>query len=425
MKNDTAIAEKIMDLIYKSLISPNFYSQSIAVVASLILSILTYKIILRFVISRINKDSSLNDNLVKLTNSYLVPLLLPLIMTFFLVIGLSIFSQFFKEAILFSATLQLMILFLFLRFLRISSNNSFIANSLGLFLMPALVLDILGLLDTIIKYLDHYAIEIGEIRVSIYLVIKAFIILLIVFWASNLISKKTKTFIKNNQKIKLSTKIIINKFIDLLLYFIFFVVALRLFGFDMTTITVIGGAVGVGIGFGLQKIASNFISGIILLFEKSIEVGDLIEMDNGSISGYLKSFSARYGLIETMDGKEIMIPNEDFITSKVTNLTHSHNRIRIEINLGVAYGSDLKLVRELMIEAAKEYERCLHYPETECHPVNFADFDIRFTLFFWVNDVTAGRMNARGTVLMSIWKKFKQHNIEIPLPQREIKITHH
>jgi small-conductance mechanosensitive channel len=287
--------------------------------------------------------------------------------------------------------------------------------------MPTLVLDIFGLLDSTIDYLDDYAFKIGNVRISVYLVIKGFVVLLIVFWLSNLISKKSKSYIDSSKSIKSSTKGIISKFIDIAVYSSVFVILLKTFGVDMTTLAVVGGAIGVGIGFGLQKIASNFISGIILLFEKSVEIGDIVEIDNGNIYGTLKHFGGRYALIETMDGKEVMIPNEEFIINRVTNWTYSNNRARIEITLGVAYGTDLEKAKEILIFCAKENPRCLSYPEAECFVTQFGEYEIKFTLYFWISDIIEGRMGPKSDVLIRIWKKFKENNIEIPLPQREVR----
>ncbi len=189
----------------------------------------------------------------------------------------------------------------------------------------------------------------------------------------------------------------------------------------MTTFAVIGGAVGVGIGFGLQKIASNFISGVILLFEKSVEIGDIVEIENANIFGTVKHFGGRYTLVEGVDGREIMIPNEDFIIGKVTNWTYSNSRARVEISLGVAYGSDLEKVKEIMTECAKEHPRCLTYPEIDCFVTQFGEYDIKITLYFWISDIVEGRMKPKSDIIVSIWKKFKENGIEIPLPQREIK----
>ena len=244
---------------------------------------------------------------------------------------------------------------------------------------------------------------------------------MIVFWISSLVSKKSKSYVDNSKSIKSSTKSIIAKFIDIIVYSIVIIILLKTFGVDMTTLAVIGGAVGVGIGFGLQKIASNFISGIILLFEKSVEIGDVVELDGGNIYGIVKHFGGRYTVIEGSDGKEIMVPNEDFIIQKVTNWSYTNNRARIEINLGVAYGSDLKMVRDILLNCARENSRCLNYPETECFVTSFGEYDIKFTLYFWISDIVEGRAKPKSDVLINIWDKLQENNIRIPLPQREVK----
>jgi len=350
----------------------------------------------------------------------MLPLLYPLLSILFLCCGIAIYDHFFKEAILFDTTLKLITLFLFLRFLRISSNSTFVANAAGFFLMPALILDIFGILDSAINYLDQYALKIGTIRISIYLTIKAFIVLLILFWLAHLILRKSKSYVENSKTIKSGTKVIINKFIDIIVFAIISIAILKIFGVDMTTLAVVGGAIGVGIGFGLQKIASNFISGIILLFEKSVEIGDWVEIEGNNIFGVIKNFGGRHTLIECFDGKEIMVPNEDFITGKVTNWTYSNNRARIEINIGVAYESDLEKVKEIMFQAARSHPRCLNYPDVECYVTQFGEYDIKFTLFFWVSDITQGRMSAKSEIMMLIWNELKANNIRIPVPQREV-----
>ena len=196
---------------------------------------------------------------------------------------------------------------------------------------------------------------------------------------------------------------------------------LDVLGIDLTAFAVVGGAIGIGIGFGLQKITSNFISGLILLFEKSVEEGDLIELNDGTI-GYVRSTGARYTLIETFESREIMIPNEDFITNRVTNWTFSNSQGRIEINIGVAYGSDLDQVSEILINAAKEHPRCSKQPAADSFLVDFGDNSINFTLYFWVDDIVEGLKRPKSDVLFSIWRKFKDNNIEIPFPQRDVHI---
>jgi small-conductance mechanosensitive channel len=414
--------DKLLEVLEKTVASSSLYWQTLSLILCFILSYVFYKLSRKFIFPKIiflalKKNIELN----RLINRYLIPLLYSIFAVIFLTIGLSIYSEFFKETILFSTTLKLVTLFLFLRFLRISSNNSFVANIAGFFLIPALILDIFGILDLVIEYLDFYAFKIGNVRISIYLVVKAIIVLMIVFWISSLVSKKSKSYVDNSKNIKSSTKSIIAKFIDIIIYAIVIIILLKTFGVDMTALALIGGAVGVGIGFGLQKIASNFISGIILLFEKSVEIGDVVELDGGNIYGIVKHFGGRYTLIEGSDGKEIMVPNEDFIIQKVTNWSYTNNRARIEINLGVAYGSDLKMVRDILLNCAQENSRCLNYPEAECFVTSFGEYDIKFTLYFWISDIIEGRAKPKSDVLINIWDKLQENNIRIPFPQREIK----
>lgn len=416
--------DKIFETVEKTLASPSLYWQSLSLIVCFIISYFTYKLSRKFIFPKIISTTlKRNVELNRMVTRYVLPLLYLIFAAIFLSIGLSIYSEFFNETIIFSTTLRLITLLLFLRFLRISSNNNFLTNAAGLILVPALMLDIFGIFDETMIYLDTITFKIGNVRLSVYILIKAFIVLLLVFWLSGLVSRKSKAYIDSSKSIKSSTKGIISKVIDILIYAIVAIIILKTFGVDMTTLAVIGGAIGVGIGFGLQKIASNFISGIILLLEKSVEIGDIVELDNGNIYGTVKHFGGRYTLLEAVDGKEIMIPNEEFIINKVTNWTYSNNRARVEIKVSVAHGSDLEKARELMMESARENPRCLNYPEIECFVTDFGEYDIKLVLFFWISDIVEGRMKPRSEVLINIWKKLAENNIQIPLPQREVTLS--
>ncbi len=413
--------DKILYTVENTITAPSFYWQSIAILACFFLTFLCYELIKRTLASKI-KDPNFEkeSNWHKIISKYGLPLSLPSLMMIFLSIGITIFSNFYKDIALFSNTILLIALFLFLRFLRIFFESNFIANLIGIFLVPAMILDIFGLLESTIKYLDSYALKIGAVRISIYTSIKAFVILMIVFWFSGLISRKSKSYVGSSKTIKTSTKGIISKIIDIVIYFAVFVIILKVFGVDMTTLAVIGGAVGVGIGFGLQKIASNFLSGIILLFEKSVEVGDMVELDNANITGIITYFGGRYTLVETFDGKEIMVPNEELIINKVTNLTYNNSRARVEVKINISYDSDLKRAQEIMVQCAKENSRCLRYPTVECYVANFNENAAELTMYFWVSNVLEGRMQPKSEILLNIWQKFKENNIKIPFPQRDV-----
>ncbi len=285
---------------------------------------------------------------------------------------------------------------------------------------------ILGFLDyfkPIEKFLssEYFSFKIGAINFSIYLLLKYFLIITTVFWVARLVSSFGENGIKKFKKMRAGNRALFIKIIQVFVYFVAGLILLDILSVDLTVFAVFSGAIGIGLGFGLQKIASNFISGLILLFEKSIEDGDIIELSDGAM-GTIKQTSARYTLIEAFDGKEIMVPNEALVTSQVTNWTHTHAKGRIQIDIGVAYLSDLRKVRQLLLEAAQEHPRCSFDPKPGCFLHEFGESSVDFLLLFWVDNVTAGRFEPKSDVLFSIWQKFREHNIEIPFPQRDLTI---
>ncbi len=277
--------------------------------------------------------------------------------------------------------------------------------------------------DIVKKYtdIDEASFKIGDYKITLYQAMKAILIIVLIFWTAAIASDVAEKRIGLLTKVRAANKALILKLVQIGIYVISFVIALDILGIDLTTLTVFSGAVGIGLGFGLQKIASNFISGIILLLEKSVEEGDLIELNDGTF-GFVRKAHARYTLIETFDSREILLPNEDFITSRVVNWTLSNTKGRIEINIGVSYNSDIKQASEIILAAAKAHPKCIKEPEPQCYLRNFGDSSVDFTLHFWVKDVTEGRWGPQSEVLFEIWNRFKEHGIEIPFPQRDIHI---
>ena len=294
---------------------------------------------------------------------------------------------------------------------------------MALLLLGLLVLDAFGYLHSTKQFLDSETLtfEIGSFTLSLYKLLKGLVALIALFWMASVVSATSAKQLKQFKKIKASNRALITKAFQIVAYFIAFLIALDVFGIDLTAFAVLGGTIGIGIGFGLQKITSNFISGLILLFEKSVEEGDLIELDDG-MAGFVKHTGARYTLIETFENRELMVPNEDFITNRVTNWTFSNMRGRIDINIGVSYGTDLDKAYDLILKAAHEHPSCSKNPEAECYLVDFGDSSVNFTLYFWVEDIIEGRKRPRSDVLFSIWRKFHENGIEIPFPQRDLHI---
>jgi small-conductance mechanosensitive channel len=196
-------------------------------------------------------------------------------------------------------------------------------------------------------------------------------------------------------------------------------VAMSGLGIDLTALTVLSGAIGVGIGFGLQKVVSNFISGIIILLDESIKPGDTISL--GDTFGWIRELRARFVSVVTRDGREFLIPNEDLITREVINWSFSDRYVRLDVSFGVAYDSDPHEVSRLAIEAASAVERVESRVKAPvCWLTAFGDSSLDFLLRFWISDPQQGLTNIRGIVLLALWDTFKEHGIAIPFPHREV-----
>jgi small-conductance mechanosensitive channel len=281
-------------------------------------------------------------------------------------------------------------------------------------------LDIMGLLPATTAALDDLAITIGTLRISILLVIKAVLVVAILLWIALGLSRVIDTRLQHLAELNPSVRVLTSNLARIALISVALLIGLNAVGINLTAFAVFSGAVGVGIGFGLQKIVSNFISGIILLLERSIKPGDVIEV--GSTFGSVAYLGARYASVRGRDGKEYLIPNENLITNQVVNWSYSSRLVRLDVPFGVAYDSDLHAVRDLAVEAAKRTNRVLASPTPVCHLTGFGDSAVNLLLRFWINDPANGVANIKGAVLLGLWDAFKEHRIEIPFPHRDVRI---
>ena len=279
-------------------------------------------------------------------------------------------------------------------------------------------LRLLGLTDETVRILDGLAVSAGNVRISAWVVIKAVILLAILIFIARLIARSADGRIRSNADISPSMQVLAVKMVQIAAYAIAFFVGLNLVGVDLTGLAVLSGAIGVGLGFGLQKVVSNLVSGVIILLDKSIKPGDVISL--GDTFGWINSLGARYVSITTRDGKEYLIPNEDLITGQVVNWSHSNDFVRLDIYFGTAYHDNPHDVRRIAIEAAQSVERVLTHRPTVCHIVGFGDSSVDYILRFWISDPTGGLTNIRGNVYLALWDAFKEHGISIPFPQREV-----
>ena len=278
----------------------------------------------------------------------------------------------------------------------------------------------LGLLEETEALLDGVALEAGEIRISVLGVLTALVIVGVLLTLARLVSTATAARIQRNEDISPSMRVLSVQLMRILLYSAAVFVGLKAVGVDLTGLAVLSGAIGVGLGFGLQKVISNLVSGVIILLDKSIKPGDVISL--GDTFGWVTSLTARYVSITTRDGKEYLIPNEDLITGQVVNWSHSNDYVRLDIFFGTAYGDDPHHVRRVAIAAAASVARVLADRPPVCHIVGFGDSSVDYILRFWIADPTGGLTNIRGNVYLALWDAFREGGISIPFPQREVRV---
>lgn len=299
-------------------------------------------------------------------------------------------------------------------------RNRFVRRIVRWSLWVYITLYYLNWIESVSGFLDKLAIDFGGFHLSALAIVKALVVTGILFAAARLLSNSTANRIRSNEDISPSMRVLMVKGLQIVLYGAAFFIGLKAVGFDLTGLAVLSGAIGIGLGFGLQKVVSNLVSGIIILLDKSIKPGDVISL--GETFGWINTLGARYVSVVTRDGREFLIPNEDLITSQVVNWSHSNDFVRLDIPFGTAYGDDPHEVRRLAISAAASVDRVLPSKAPVCHIVGFGDNSVDYLLRFWIQDPTGGLTNIRGNVYLALWDVFKENNISIPFPQREVKL---
>lgn len=293
---------------------------------------------------------------------------------------------------------------------------------------PIAALDAFGLLGPLVEQLQAASITLSPaegdesaVTLSMFDIVRAGIIFAIFFWIASFASSIINRQLETVDELNPSFKALLSKILDFVLPIIALVIALQMIGFNLASLAVFSGAVGLGIGLGLQKVIGNFLAGFTLLADKSIKPGDSIEVDG--VFGWVTEMKSRYVSIRTRDGHNILMPNATFIDEGVVNWSHSDRAVRIHAPFGVTYDQkDLRLVQKLATEAAANVERVLETPKPVCNLMEFGDSSVNFDLRFWINDPPNGISNVRSEVLMGIWERLHEHGIEIPFPQRDLHI---
>jgi small-conductance mechanosensitive channel len=299
-------------------------------------------------------------------------------------------------------------------------QDALLARAVATTAWIVVALDILGLLGPISAALDSLAITLGTARLSLLVGLKAAVVIAVLLWVALALHRLIGNRLQQVTGLSPSVQVLSGNLLKILLITLALLIGLNAVGLDLTAFTVLSGAIGVGIGLGLQKIVANFISGIVLLVERSIKPGDVIEV--GNTFGWITSLSARYVSVRGRDGKSYLIPNESLITNQVINWSYSNPLIRLDAPFGVAYDSDLSQVREVAITAAQEVKRVMAAPAPVCHVTGFGESTINLVLRFWIEDPANGVTNIKGDVFFALWLAFREHHIDLPAPQQDIRI---
>ncbi len=354
-------------------------------------------------------------------------LLFPIFAITLLKISLEFSQSVLQDGWVMKTALTIAILLFFKSFINLLITNAIAAKAFHWIGMPIVFFYAIGVLDDITNVLESVSIELGGIKLSAYGILRTLIFGSLLFWLGRISNSTGQAIIRKQESFDFKTREIFAKLFEILIFFVILLLLLQLMGINLTALAVFGGAVGVGLGFGLQAIASNFVSGVIILIDRSVSIGDYIELDDGR-TGFVTELNMRSTTLETYDGKDIVVPNEKFITNCFTNWSHKNTKQRYRVDFSVAYSTNVRSMVELIKEAVASHPQVLSgekYPLEErpdCEIDSFGDSGINMFVEFWMEGVDDGKNRVGGDLLLTILETLQENGIEIPFPQRDVRI---
>lgn len=352
-----------------------------------------------------------------------LPLLLPLLAYAFTGIGESVVRSLFDSGAVIAFGKRVFLFLAARALVRDIIKDPFL-HMLGRFvLIPIAAIYALGLLDTVSVALTETVVGVGNIRFSLMSIARGLIAGSLLFWLGQWSNSQTATLISQQKEMRPSIRQLLIKTVEFAIFAVAFLLLMNIMGINLSALAVLGGAIGVGLGFGLQKIASNFISGVILLVEGQATVGDYVELDGGE-AGTIVKMTARAAILETYDGRWIVVPNEDFITTRVVNYSDSGSANRYEAEFSVSYDTDINTVPAIIEAAVATHPEVLDAPyPPDCELRGFGESGIDFAVEFWVNGIDDGPNKYTSDVLFLIWNALRDNDITIPYPHRTIEVS--
>jgi len=354
-------------------------------------------------------------------------LLFPLLAILLLRMSVDLGQTSLQEGWLLETALTIAILLLFNSIISDFVKNKTIARLLRLIGLPILFLHLTGLLDHVILVLESISITVGNIQVTAFGILRVVLFGSLLFWMGRASNSTGKDIIRRQEQLDYRTRELAAKIFEVAVYVVVFLLLLQVMGINLTALAVLGGAVGVGLGFGLQSIASNFISGVIILLDRSLSLGDFVEMEDGK-SGVVRELNLRSTTLETFDGKDIMVPNEKFISSTFTNWTHKNKKQRYRVDFSVAYHTDIRQLVEIIKTTVSDHPQVIsgeNLPIEErpdCEIDSFGDSGVNMFVEFWMEGIDDGKNRVGGDLLLDIFEAMRENGFEIPFPQREVRI---
>ncbi len=300
-------------------------------------------------------------------------------------------------------------------------------NRLTLLIWFAIAAESLGWLDPIIATLDSVGVVAGKSRITVWSILKLLFTLTLFVLVAAWISRWVERRLKKLGNLAPSTRIGIAKFANAFLIALSILMGLNAAGVDLTALTVLTGAIGLGLGFGLQSIAANFVSGFVLLMDRSIKPGDVISLSGQAGTstenfGWVQELRGRYVVVRDRDGVEMLVPNQQLISNAVINWSYTDPRIRLKLPIRVSYGDDPELALQILLAACEGQRRILRDPLPVSRLMHFGDSGIELELRFWISDPQDGVNNVRSDVNRAIWRLFKERGITIPVAQHEVRV---
>jgi small-conductance mechanosensitive channel len=325
------------------------------------------------------------------------------------------------------AAITILVVYAYFKAIGILVSNQLAARALLMVGIPLLALQSVGALPYLTSILQSIGIEVGNIRITLLGVMRVTIFGSLIFWLGRISNATGQQAIRKQEKLDFRTREVAAKLFEIGVFVVASLLLLQIMGINLTALAVFGGALGVGLGFGLQSIASNFISGLIILLDRSLSIGDFIELEDGR-SGYVTALNMRSTTLETFEGKDIMVPNEMFITGTFVNWTHKNEKQRYRVDFSVAYNTDIRKLVEVIKEAVATHPQVLsgeEYPIEErpdCEIDSFGDSGVNMFVEFWIEAIDDGKNRVGGDLLLIIYETMRDHGFTIPFPQREVRI---